>query len=132
MDQLRYQPVISAVFITFSGNCKRALNFYQACFGGHLHFETFGEELPDTDLRPVVNGTLVSDRIAIHGSDLVHNEGRKLGNYIAVFLHCKNSEERKTLIAKLSGCAKNLLASNNDSPLVEIRDVFDVRWVLGV
>lgn len=132
MDEQHRQPVISAVFITFSGNCKRALSFYQTCFGGHLNFETFEEELPDTDLRPVVNGTLVSDRIAILGSDLVHNEGRKIGNYIAIYLHCKNSEERETLITKLSGRTKNILVSNDDSRLIEIADAFDVRWVLGI
>lgn len=132
MDEQHHQPVLSAVFITFSGNCKRALSFYQTCFGGHLHFETFGEELPDTELRPVISGTLVSDLIAIHGSDLVHNEGRKLGNYMAIYLHCKNSEERKTLITKLSGSKLHLSNAADDSRLIEITDVFDVRWVLGV
>lgn len=34
----------TGVFITFSGNCKEALAFYQACFGGILHLETFDEE----------------------------------------------------------------------------------------
>ena len=39
------EKLISAVFLTFSGNCKKALTFYQACFGGTLQFETFGKEL---------------------------------------------------------------------------------------
>lgn len=37
--------VTSAIFITFSGNCIKALKFYQSCFGGTLRFETFEKEL---------------------------------------------------------------------------------------
>ena len=74
---------MSAVFITFSGNCRKALTFYQGCFGGTLRLETFGEALDGYPETPVISGSLVSDRVVIHGSDLVHNEGRTLGNYIS-------------------------------------------------
>jgi len=122
-----------AVFITFSGNCKKALTFYQTCFGGLLQFETFEKELPGYAELPVVSGSLVADRIIIYGSDLVHNEGRKLGNYIAVFLHCKNNDDRKLLIEKLESGQKNLFVSNDDEQkLIEITDAFEVRWVLGI
>ena len=82
---------------------------------------------------PVISGSLVSDRIIIYGSDLVHNEGRKLGNYISIFLHCKNVADRKDLIEKLEFNKKGPLGKNyNDKKLVEITDAFDVRWMLGV
>lgn len=122
----------SAVFITFSGNCKKALTFYQNCFGGHLQFETFEEALQGYEEMPVVSGSLVSDRIIIHGSDLVHNEGRKLGNYIAVFLPCRNTYERKVLIEKLGFDQKHLFLKHDAQKLIELTDAFDVRWVLGV
>ena len=122
-----------AVFITFSGNCKEALTFYQSCFGGLLQFEIFEKELPGYEELPVVSGSLVADRIIIHGSDLVHNEGRKLGNYIAVFLKCKNNDDRNLLIEKLVFDQKNLLVRNIDEQkLIEITDAFGVRWVLGI
>lgn len=120
------------IFITFSGNCKKALTFYQTCFGGTLQFETFEKELKGYTEMPVVSGSLVSDRIIIHGSDLVHNEGRKLGNYISIFLHCKNTYDRKALIEKLE-LNKNLFVKNyDDQKLIEVTDAFDVRWVLSV
>lgn len=126
--------VTSAIFITFSGNCIKALRFYQSCFGGTLQFETFGKELLQgcTEI-PVVSGSLVSDGIIIHGSDLVHEEGRKIGNYMSVFLHCKNSYDRKALIEKLEFKKKNLVGKNDDDQkLIEVTDAFDVRWILGV
>lgn len=123
----------SAIFITFSGNCKKALTFYQTCFGGILQFETFGKELQGYTEMPVVSGSLFSDRIIIHGSDLVHNEGRKLGNYISIFLLCRNTHDRKELIEKLEFDKKDLFVKNCDQQkLIEVTDAFDVRWVLGV
>jgi len=120
------------IFISFAGNCKKALTFYQTCFGGTLHFETFDEDLGYTE-KPVIRGTLVADNIVIHASDLVHNEGRKIGNYLSVFLPFKNAGDRKTLMEKLRVNEKALTIPNDeDQPLVEIMDAFDVRWVLGV
>lgn len=121
---------VSAIFITFSGNCRKALTYYQTCFGGTLQFETFEKELEGYTERPVVSGSLVSDSVIIYGSDLVPNEGRTLGNYLSVFLHCKNTDDRQALIEKLR-CNKQHLFGD-DPKLVEVTDAFDVRWVLGV
>jgi len=124
---------VSAIFITFSGNCREALTFYQTCFGGTLQVEAFEKELQGYTEMPVVIGSLVSDRIVIHGSDLVHNEGRTLGNYMSIFLHCTNTRDRQALIEKLEVNEKNLSARNDDDQkLVEVTDAFDVRWILGV
>jgi PhnB protein len=121
------------VFITFSGNCKKALSFYQTCFGGLLQFETFEKEVPGYTEKPVVSGSLVSDRVIIHGSDLVPNEGRKLGNYISIFLHCKSTNDRKELIEKLKFGHHNFSLNNyDDQKLIEVTDAFDVRWILGI
>ncbi|MNK12610.1 hypothetical protein D3C87_306790 [compost metagenome] len=123
----------TAIFITFSGNCKKALQFYQTCFGGLLQFEIFEKEIHGYPEKPVVCGSLVSDHIIIHGSDLVHAEGRKLGNYISIFLQCESTDRRKEFIEKLEFDNKNFSTNNyGDQKLVEVTDVFDVRWMLGI
>jgi PhnB protein len=133
MNAHNLDQLISGIFITFAGNCKKALTFYQTCFGGTLQIETFGRQLEGFTEIPVLSGSLVSNRIIIYGSDLVHNEGRKLGNYISIFLLCKNSDDRKALIEKLESNKKNDFVNNNDDQkLIEVTDPFDVRWVLAV
>lgn len=127
-----HDKLISGVFITFSGNCKKALSFYQTCFGGLLQLETFEKGVHGYAEMPVVSGSLVSDRIIIHGSDLVHNEGRKLGNYISIFLHCKSTLDRKELLEKLEADKVHFLVTDYDQKLLEVTDAFDVRWVLGI
>lgn len=123
---------VSAVFITFSGNCRSALTYYQTCFGGKLQFETFEKKLPGYTAMPIISGSLVSDRIIIHGSDLVHNEGRTLGNYVSIFLYCENTDDRQALIGKLKSGEKTPFSKKGDDQrLIEVTDAFDVRWVLG-
>lgn len=133
MIECNHDKFRSAVFITFSGNCKKALSFYQSCFGGLLQIETFEKKLSGYIEMPVVSGSLVSDRIIIHGSDLVHNEGRKLGNYISIFFYCKNTNERKELIKKMESDKRSFSVNNdNDQKLIELTDDFDVRWILSI
>lgn len=122
---------ISAVFITFSGNCKKALTYYQTCFGGALQFDMFEEPLPGYPEVPVVSGSLVSERIVIYGSDLVPSGGRTLGNHMSIFLHCENTAVRQALIVKLLHNSKYPFATPNQK-LVDIMDVFEVQWILGV
>lgn len=133
MNDPNHGRLVSAIFITFSGNCRKALTYYQACFGGSLQFETFGQEVGGYPEKPVISGSLVSDRIIIHGSDLVHAEGRILGNYLSVFLHCKDKNDRQALVEKLGLNEQHLFAGNDDDQkLVEVTDAFHVRWVLGI
>ena len=82
--------------------------------------------------KPVIRGALVSGSIVLYGSDLVHDEGRKIGNYLSVFLPCKDAGHRNTLIAKLKPVAGPATIDNEDQQLIEITDAFDVRWVLSV
>lgn len=123
---------MGAVFITFPGNCKKALTFYQSCFGGIVKLESFENGLLHFN-ELVVSGSLLSEKIIIHGSDLVHNEGRKLGNSMAIFFGCNNPIERKELVTKLRKDKENFIDKNYDNQnLIELTDAFDVRWVLGV
>ena len=93
-----------------------------------MNCDTFDKSLPGFGELPVVTGSLVSDRISIYGSDLVHEEGRKLGNHMAVYLRCESANERKAFVEKLTMNAKIV---DLDAVLIEITDAFDVRWVLG-
>lgn len=132
IDDPNHAKLVSAVFITFSGNCRKALTYYQTCFGGKLQFETFEQKLQGYSDTPVMSGSLVSDRIIIYGSDLVHEEGRILGNYLSIFLQCRNMEERQILIEKLRINKHNICITDESQTLIEITDTFDVRWMLSV
>ena len=107
--------------------------FYQRCFGGIVQFEEFEEDLGVYLETPVIIGSLISERIILFGSDLIHDEGRKVGNHLSIFLPCKNVEERTTVLNLLTPYEKCL--ADQDYPeqrLVEVTDFYNVSWVLGL
>lgn len=119
----------SAFFITFNGNCKRALKLYQTCFGGELYFDTFAQSITGLEELPVVGGFFISNKITIYGSDLVHNEGRRTGNHIALYVYCDSHEERLLYLQTL---VANVPENYKEQKLIEITDLYGVVWVFGV
>ncbi|MGV3697171.1 hypothetical protein [Flavobacterium sp.] len=122
------KKINSAFFITFNGNCKEALTLYQSCFGGSVYLETFDKPIAGISGTPVVSGSLVSEKIVVYGSDLVHNEGRRVGNFMSIYLYCNSVTERLAYI-------KKLVRTSNEHPeekWIEITDAFEVRWVFGI
>lgn len=96
-----------------------------------MHFDPFDEQLSGIAEPPIVSGSLVSEKFALYGSDLVHNEGRRIGNFMSVYIQCENGRERLEYIEKLAPTKQN---THNDAnaPLIEITDIFDVRWIFGI
>lgn len=123
----------SAFFITFNGNCRKALTLYQNCFGGTIYFNIFDGPIPGVEEPPVVSGVLTSEKVTVFGSDLVPNEGRRVGNYISIYIHCDDCNERLIYLKKLN---ENLQECSPlkyvEQKLIEVTDPFDVRWVFGI
>lgn len=83
--------------------------------------------------RPVIISSLISDRLIIHGSDLVHDSGRIIGNHLSIFLPCKDEEDRQYLIHKLESTdRKQLHPAIQEQKLIEVTDRFAVSWVLSI
>lgn len=131
MTRARRGRWTSAVFIAFAGNCRQALFYYQQCFGGTLRIETVDLGVLGSGEKPVLTGTLVADTIVISGSDLVHTEGRTVGNHMAIFYDCGNRVQRRQLVEMLGCHPRYRQATDLDQPLIEVVDPFDVRWILA-
>jgi PhnB protein len=78
-------------YLNFSGNCREALTFYQACFGGELHLQTIQDgsavKFPESMADLILQGKLVSGKIAIMGTDLV-NQKRSNRHNASIWLEC--------------------------------------------
>lgn len=94
-------------YLTFNGNCREAMNFYQECLGGELYFLKVGES-PMSDKMPtkmkdcILHSTLRNDTIVLQGSDMTPDAGLIKGNNVSLMLVCSSEEEIKTFYAKLS------------------------------
>lgn len=94
-------------YLTFSGNCREAMTFYQACLGGELNFQTIGES-PLSDKMPrhmkdyILHASLSYKNIQIFGTDMVWDEGLQKGNAVSLMLDCGSEKELRSLFGKLS------------------------------
>ncbi|HET7724763.1 MAG TPA: VOC family protein, partial [Propionibacteriaceae bacterium] len=57
-------------YITFEGNTREALSFYQSVFGGKVEVSTYGDfQVPDVPPETVMHAALTTDEFAIYGTD---------------------------------------------------------------
>jgi PhnB protein len=94
-------------YLTFQGNCREAMIFYQECLGGKLVFQTIGEsplgnELPDDMKQLILNATLINRKLTIVASDMVPESGLLKGNSISLLLSCSSAAEASECFVKLS------------------------------
>lgn len=124
--------------LTFNGNCRKAMTFYQKCFGGDVLYQTVGESPLSTKLPArmkdcIVQAMLVKNDLVLMGSDMVSEYGLIKGNAVMLSLHFHSEEETKKVYRKLSrgGKAKQPLQINSLGVLIgSVTDKFGNHWLL--
>ena len=85
-------------YLSFSGNCREAMNFYKECLGGELSLQTIGES-PLADKMPaemkecILHATLTKNELVLMGSDMVSEKGLVRGNAVSLMLDCSSEKE---------------------------------------
>ena len=126
-------------YLTFSGNCREAMNFYKDSLGGELTLQTIGES-PLADKMPaqmkecILHSTLVKDNLVLMGSDMVSDKGLIRGNAVSMAINCSSEEEIKACYERLSA------GGNKDHALEEtfwgatfgdLTDKYGNHWLLN-
>lgn len=126
-------------YLTFSGNCREAMTFYQECLGGELVFQTVSEsplfdQMPKQMKDCILHATLTKAALTLMGSDMVPESGLVKGNSVSLFINCDSEEEIKTLYKALSK------GGHSDHPLEDtfwgalfgdLTDKFGNHWLLN-
>ncbi len=95
------------VYLTFHGNCREAMTFYQECLGGELMLQTIGES-PMADKMPpamqeyILHAALTNGKLSLLGSDMVGEKGLIKGNAVLLMLNCSSEAEIKRCYADLA------------------------------
>jgi len=126
------------IYLTFNGNCREAMEFYQQCLGGELKFQTIGntplvEKLPTEMKAYILNAELVNTDLIIMASDMVGENGLLIGNAMAIMLKCKSEEELKDCYSKLAvgGMQLQSIALTNWNTLLgALTDKYGNNWML--
>ncbi|MDQ0969812.1 PhnB protein [Flavobacterium sp. W4I14] len=126
-------------YLTFNGNCREAMTFYQGCLGGELTFETVGEsvivdKIPNVMKRSIMHAVLAKDDLVIMATDMVEECGLIKGNSISMMLNCNSEEEAQAFYRKLSagGKASHPLQETFWGALFgDLTDRFGNNWLIN-
>lgn len=94
-------------YLTFNGNCREAMNFYQQCLGGELFFQAIGEspmadKMPEHVKNYILHSTLTNGNLSLMASDMTPDKGLIKGNAVSLMLDCDSEEQIRSLYEKLS------------------------------
>lgn len=125
-------------YLSFNGNCREAMLFYQHCLGGELSFQTveaspLSEKMPAAMRNCILQATLTNGKLVLMASDLVSNQGLIRGNAVSLTLSCNSEDEIRNCYAKLSdgGAASHPLENNFWGVLFgDLRDKYGNHWIL--
>ena len=93
-------------YISFAGNAREAMEFYQSVFGGTLTLSTFGEYgAPDpADADKIMHGLIETDGgMALMGADTPPGMPHNPGTNIAISLSGDDADALRGYWEKLSG-----------------------------
>ncbi|MBL6445434.1 VOC family protein [Fulvivirga sp. 29W222] len=94
-------------YLTFNGNCREAMVFYQQCFGGELYLQTLGDT-PDAGKLPyelrnyILHASLDGNDLVLMGTDMVGDHGLVKGNAMSLMVECSNQAEVTDYYTRLS------------------------------
>jgi PhnB protein len=125
-------------YLTFNGNCREAMQFYQQCLGGELMLQTIGEspvadKLPAQMQESILHSTLTKGPLVLMASDMVGDKGLLKGNNVSLMLNCSNEEEIKKIYSQLSagGEATHPLENSFWGALFgDLVDKYGNQWLL--
>jgi PhnB protein len=122
-------------YITFSGNCREAMSFYQQCLGGELVLQTVGEspmanQWPAHLQHGILHGSLTNKGIVLLGSDMSGPAGVTKGNNISLSLSCDTEEELTKYFANISadGTINHPLSDFFAGKIGNLTDKFGIGW----
>jgi PhnB protein len=126
-------------YLTFNGNCREAMTFYQKCLGGEIVFQTIGEsplseKMPQKMKYCILHCTLTNGRLLLMGSDMVSANGLIKGNAVSLSLNCNSEKEIRSIYKKLSagGVATHHLEATFWGALFGgLTDKFGNHWLLN-
>jgi PhnB protein len=126
-------------YLTFNGNCREAMTFYQECLGGELLFQTVGKsplakKMPTKMKACILHATLTKGKLVLMGSDMVPESGLVKGNSVSLSINCDSEEEIKKFYKKLSkgGKADHPLEDTFWGALFgDLTDKFGNHWLLN-
>jgi PhnB protein len=124
-------------YLSFNGNCREAMTFYQHCLGGELFVQTVGKSPDAADLPPnmlsyILEAVLWNETMVLMGTDLI-DEPLCRGNSVSILLECNTIKEMEDYYEKLSKEGKQrhpILEGCSGGVYGMLTDRYGFHWLL--
>jgi PhnB protein len=129
-------------YLSFSGNCREAMNFYKEIFGGNLELMIWGDAPPDAcggekakeAMRDkIMHGCLTNGSFNLMAADIPQGEP-KMGDSVQLTINCESVEEIDGLFKTLSAGGKTMVPLDNTfwgARFGVLTDKFGFHWMLN-
>ncbi len=125
-------------YLTFNGQCREAMTFYQQCLGGELVMQKVSEspmaaQMPSEAGANILHSSLTSGTIVLMGSDMMCGDKTR-GNDFFLCLNFTNDEEINECFKKLSDGGKVKMGLHQTfwgATYGELTDKFGFNWALN-
>lgn len=130
-------------YLSFSGNCREAMNFYKEVFGGKLEMMTWAEAPPEScgdgpktneALKDkIMHGCLTNGDFCLMAADSPQGEP-KMGDSVHLTVNCESIDEIDKLFKLLGTDGKTVMPLDNTfwgARFGIVVDKFGFNWMLN-
>jgi PhnB protein len=126
-------------YLTFDGNCRQAMTFYNECLGGELKLQTVGDSPPEAQMpgypkQNIMHSTIIKDGIILMASDVMSAGSFTNGSSISLALNCSSEEEITSYYNRLSTGGKIIHPLKTEfwgGTFGMFTDKFGLNWLLN-
>jgi PhnB protein len=98
------------VYLSFSGNCEEALNFYKDALNGEIvsmqRMDKMPEGVPDSAKNNIMHSEFRAGDIYFMASDSMPGQPVRFGNNITLNINLSDTKEQDQIFSKLSAGGK--------------------------
>ncbi|GAA3935635.1 VOC family protein [Hymenobacter algoricola] len=125
-------------YLTFNGNCREAMTFYQQCLGGELMVQSIAgtpaaEHVAPDALQNVLHSMLTTADLVLMASDSGLGPAAK-GDMVSLSINCHSPEEIQHLFSLLSADGTVTMALQDTfwgATFGMLADRFGIDWMLN-
>ena len=124
-------------YLTFAGNCREVMNFYQRVFGGKLELMTFENspmEVPDDYMDKIMHSVLKFGDATIMASDGMPGQTFNYGSGFSIIVALPTVEEAESTFNKLAEGGKIIMPFDMtfwNSMFGYCTDSFGINWMVS-
>ncbi|HXC06985.1 MAG TPA: VOC family protein [Bacteroidia bacterium] len=129
--------LFSNVYLTFNGNCREAMTFYNDCLGGKLEMMDFGDspvEVPASGKKLVLHSNIQREGITLMASDTTPDRAVTVGQNASISINCENAAQADSFYNKLSVGGKQTMPMQKTfwgAYFGMLTDKFGVQWMFN-